>query len=216
MSYSYNEVNSLFEKGTMNVVKLPDRKGFKRWGVMLNNIPMRITSPKVKCQVPKINDDTFVVIFNSRDECSCEFADEMETLSQSIKDCFDKHYHCQTEEEILETIEDRSSEYPQTYRMYDRKFKFSSLFHVEEPESTKMAVYFNRDSQMFEIEPNMESINQEVNGTSVDFRFVFIPIIYSKDEKYYLRNEVNAIQIKNSKKIEVDPGTEEFLFDDNH
>ena len=231
--FSYNKVNKILEDGTFQVAKLPDRKGYERRVVTFNKKPMRISSPQFnyKCfQMDKyqeeairmknimstilsndenqgeVRKDKFDVIFDvHRSEVNyCEFVKEMEVLSQSIKEKFDKNFDCQTQNEILETIEDQSSLYPHTYEMHPRKIKFSSLFHAIEEDSNFTVAHFLRDGKRVQIDADMKSFYKETKGELVQVRFVFVPIIYSKDSKYYLKNEVIYILFNNFKKKKED------------
>ena len=132
---------------------------------------------------------------------NCPFVDEMEKLSQSIKDSFDRHFNCQTENNIVETTSDESSLYPQTYKSHSRKFKFSSLFHAVNEDSNYTVAHIIRDGKRVKIDADLENFHKETKGELVKVRFIFAPVIYSKDDKYYLKNEVIYIEFSNIKRV---------------
>ena len=74
------------------------------------------------------------------------------------------------------------------------------MFHAIEEDSNFTVAHFLRDGKRVQIDADMKSFYKETNGELVQVRFVFVPIIYSKDSKYYLKNEVMYIEFHEKNK----------------
>ena len=135
--------------------------------------------------------------FSPYDQKYKVFIDEMNTLSQSIKESFDKSFNCQTENDIIKRINKQDNLYP-------HQFKFRSLFHNNIFGENKTQVYFIKNGQRIKIDASIENFYRETEGKNVTVKFAFCPFVYSKDNKYYLKNEVMYIEFHKKNRLNTD------------
>ena len=147
------------------------------------------------------NEKKFNVNFNvtGRDIEYNQFVEEMELLGQTLKEKFDKHFNCEVEGDILKTFQDESISYPHTYKEHPRRIRFCTSFFAIEEGSIKTLSFIKRDGKMVKIDTDLENFYNETKGEMVNVRFTFTPMIYSKNGKFFMENEVIAIEFSELK-----------------